>query len=140
MLYIENHDVKEHILEGNFGLEKESLRIKKDGTLSHSPHPFTDDTHIVKDFCENQTEINTSVHTSAKEAIEELEFHNRRIYERLESLPEREYLWLFSNPPYIENESDIPVAVFGGIEVSKTAYREYLSTKYGRYKMTLFLF
>lgn len=136
MLHIENHDVKEHILEGNFGLEKESLRIKKDGTLSHSPHPFTDDTHIVKDFCENQTEINTSVHTSAKEAIEELEFHNRRIYERLGSLPEREYLWLFSNPPYIQNESDIPVAVFEGIEVSKTAYREYLSTKYGRYKMT----
>ena len=128
--------VKEHILEGNFGLEKESLRIKKDGTLSHSPHPFTDDTHIVKDFCENQTEINTSVHTSVKEAIEELEFHNRRIYERLGSLPEREYLWLFSNPPYIQNESDIPVAVFEGTHVSKTAYREYLSTKYGRYKMT----
>ncbi|MDE6435815.1 MAG: hypothetical protein K2L07_16515 [Lachnospiraceae bacterium] len=136
MLHIENHDVKKRILEGNFGLEKESLRIKKDGMLSHSPHPFTDDTHIVKDFCENQTEINTSVHTSAKEAIEELEFHNRRIYERLESLPEREYLWPFSNPPYIENESDIPVAVFEGIEVSKTAYREYLSAKYGRYKMT----
>lgn len=136
MLHIENYDVKKHILEGNFGLEKESLRIKKDGALSHSPHPFPDDTHIVKDFCENQTEINTSVHTSAKGAVEELEFHNRRIYERLESLPEREYLWLFSNPPYIENESDIPVAVFEGIEVSKTAYREYLSAKYGRYKMT----
>ncbi len=136
MLHIENYDVKKHILEGNFGLEKESLRIKKDGTLSHLPHPFPDDTHIVKDFCENQTEINTSVHTSAKEAVEELEFHNRRIYERLESLPEREYLWLFSNPTYIENESDIPVAVFEGVEVSKTAYREYLSAKYGRYKMT----
>ena len=101
MLHIENHDVKENILEGNFGLEKESLRIKKDGTLSHSPHPFADDTHIVKDFCENQTEINTSVHASAKGAVEELEFHNRRIYERLKSLPEREYLWPFSNPPYI---------------------------------------
>ncbi len=136
MLHIENNDVKKRILEGNFGLEKESLRIKKDGTLSHSLHPFPDDTHIVKDFCENQTEINTSVHTSAKGAVEELEFHNRRIYERLESLPEREYLWPFSNPPYIENESDIPVAVFEGIEVSKTAYREYLSAKYGRYKMT----
>ena len=136
MLHIENHDVKKHILEGNFGLEKESLRIKKDGALSHSPHPFPDDMHIVKDFCENQTEINTSVHTSAKGAVEEVEFHNRRIYERLESLPEREYLWLFSNPPYIENESDIPVAVFEGVEVSKAAYREYLSAKYGRYKMT----
>lgn len=29
MLHIENYDVKKHILEGNFGLEKESLRIKK---------------------------------------------------------------------------------------------------------------
>ena len=136
MLHIENDDVKKRILDGNFGLEKESLRILKDGTLSHSLHPFPDDKHIVKDFCENQTEINTSVHTSAKDAIRELEFHNGRIYERLESLPEREYLWPFSNPPYIENESDIPVAVFRGIEVSKTAYREYLSAKYGRYKMT----
>ena len=108
----------------------------KDGTLSHTPHPFPDDEHIVKDFCENQTEINTSVHTSARKAIEELEFHNRRIYEKLKSLSDREYLWLFSNPPYIENESDIPIAVFEGTNVSKTSYREYLSAKYGRYKMT----
>ncbi len=136
MLHIENDDVRMHILEGNFGLEKESLRILKDGTLAHSLHPFPDDAHIVKDFCENQTEINTSIHTSAKEAVEELEFHNRRIYEKLKKLPDREYLWPFSNPPYIQNESDIPVAVFEGIEVSKTAYREYLSAKYGRYKMT----
>ncbi len=28
MLHIENYDVKQRILEGNFGLEKESLRIK----------------------------------------------------------------------------------------------------------------
>lgn len=136
MLHIENDYVKTHILDGNFGLEKESLRILEDGTLSHSPHPFTDDAHIVKDFCENQTEINTSVHRSVREAIKELEFHNRRIYEKLKELPDREYLWPFSNPPYIQNESDIPVAVFEGIEVSKTAYREYLSAKYGRYKMT----
>lgn len=136
MLHIENHDVRKYILEGNFGLEKESLRILKDGTLSHSPHPFADDAHIVKDFCENQTEINTSVRASAREAVEELEFHNRRIFQKLESLPEREYLWPFSNPPYIHNENDIPVAVFGGVAVSKTAYREYLSAKYGRYKMT----
>lgn len=136
MLHIENEEVKKLILEGNFGLEKESLRIKSDGTLSHSPHPFAEDAHIVKDFCENQTEINTSVHTSARAAVEELEFHNRRIYQSLESLPEREYLWPFSNPPYIQNESDIPVAVFEGATVSKTAYREYLSAKYGRYKMT----
>lgn len=136
MLHIEDDAVRSRILDGNFGLEKENLRILEDGTLSHSCHPFPDDEHIVKDFCENQTEINTSVHTSVKAAIEELEFHNKRIYKRLRNLTDREYLWLFSNPPYIENERDIPVAVFEGLSVSKTVYREYLSAKYGRYKMT----
>lgn len=136
MLHIKDNMVRSKILDGNFGLEKESLRILGDGTLSHSRHPFPDDEHIVKDFCENQTEINTSVHTSVKAALEELEFHNKRIYERLKSLKDREYLWLFSNPPYIENERDIPVAIFAGLNVSKTAYREYLAAKYGRYKMT----
>lgn len=136
MLHVENKAVSSLILDGNFGLEKESLRVLEDGTLSHSFHPFPDDEHIVKDFCENQTEINTSIHTTARAAVEELEFHNKRIYEKLKGLTNREYLWLFSNPPYIENEKDIPVAVFEGISVSKTAYREYLAAKYGRYKMT----
>ncbi len=137
MLHIENDTVKNQILDGKFGLEKESLRILADGSLSHSPHPFPeDDEHIVKDFCENQTEINTSVHDYAKDAIKELKLHNGRIYEKLKSLPKREYLWPFSNPPYIRNESDIPVALFEGAMVSKAAYREYLSAKYGRYKMT----
>ena len=136
MLHIENEFIKKYILDGNFGLEKESLRIFEDGTFAHTLHPFPEDRHIVKDFCENQTEINTSVHVSIEETLEELEFHNQRICQKLWSLPEKEYLWLFSNPPYIENERDIPVAVFEGREVSKTAYRDYLSHKYGRYKMT----
>ena len=136
MLHIENEFIKKHILDGNFGLEKESLRIFEDGTFAHRLHPFPKDRHIVKDFCENQTEINTSVHASIEETLEELEFHNQRICQKLWSLPEKEYLWPFSNPPYIENERDIPVAVFEGREVSKTAYRDYLSHKYGRYKMT----
>lgn len=136
MLHIEKDSIREHILEGNFGLEKESLRVLEDGTFSHTPHPFPDDAHIVKDFCENQTEINTSVHDSAEKAVAELEFHNGRIYDKLQSFPEKELLWPFSNPPYIESEKDIPVAVFEGERVSKAVYREYLSEKYGRYKMT----
>lgn len=136
MLHVENEYIKEHILEGGFGLEKESLRVLGDGTFAHTAHPFPKDDHIVKDFCENQTEINTSVHTSIEGAVEELAFHNERIFDKLQSLPEKEYLWPFSNPPYIENERDIPVAVFDGAYVSKMAYREYLSSKYGRYKMT----
>lgn len=136
MLHIENNYIKDHLLDGNFGLEKESLRVLEDGTFSHTLHPFPDDAHIVKDFCENQTEINTDVHPSIKDAMKELQFYNRRIYEKLQTLEQKEYLWLFSNPPFIQKEDDIPVAVFGGTHVSKTSYRNYLSEKYGRYKMT----
>lgn len=136
MLHIENEYIKTHLLDGYFGLEKESLRVLENGTFSHTLHPFPEDKHIVKDFCENQTEINTSVHTSIKGAVEELDFHTHRIYDKLQSLPQKEYLWPFSNPPYIENEGDIPVALFQGASASKTVYRDYLSDKYGRYKMT----
>lgn len=136
MLHIEDESIKEHILDGCFGLEKEGLRVLENGKLSHTLHPFPGDRHIVKDFCENQTEINTAVHHSIREAVAELQFHSRRIYEKLQKLPQKEYLWPFSNPPYIEDEGDIPVAVFEGENVSKTAYRDYLSEKYGRYKMT----
>lgn len=136
MLHIENNYIKEHILDGNFGLEKESLRVLENGTFAHTLHPFPEDVHIVKDFCENQTEINTSVHDSIKGAVDELKFHNSRIYGKLQSFDQKEYLWPYSNPPYIENEKDIPVALFDGNYVSKTLYRDYLSNKYGRYKMT----
>lgn len=99
MLHIEKEAVRAQIFDGNFGLEKESLRILENGKLSHSPHPFPDDEHIVRDFCENQTEINTSVHTSVKGALDELTFHTKRIQTKLQTLPQREYLWPFSNPP-----------------------------------------
>ena len=135
MLHIEDEKVKQHILDGHFGLEKESLRVLDNGKFAHTPHPFPEDAHIVKDFCENQTEINTGVHDSIRDAVEELRFHSCRIQKRLQELPQREYLWMFSNPPYIENERDIPVALFEGEHVSKTAYRDYLSDKYGRYRM-----
>lgn len=135
MLHIENDTVRQHLLEGHFGLEKESLRILENGKFAHTRHPFPDDAHIVKDFCENQTEINTGVHDSIAEAVEELTFHSGRILASLQARSPREYLWPFSNPPYIENERDIPVALFEGENVSKTMYRDYLSDKYGRYKM-----
>ena len=136
MLHIENHFIKEHLLDGNFGLEKESLRITEDGHFSHSKHPFPNDPNIVRDFSENQTEINTGVHQSPEGALEELLTHTHKIQDALLSLPVKEYLWPFSNPPYIQNELDIPIAQFTGAEASKTEYREYLSKKYGRYRMT----
>ena len=136
MLQIEDTYIRNHILDGLFGLEKEGLRVLGDGTFSHTEHPFGDNDVIVRDFCENQTEINTGVHPTAQAAVEELYRHTLTIQETVRDLPVQEYLWPFSNPPYIRNENDIPVASFAGMEQFKTVYRDYLSDKYGRYKMT----
>lgn len=137
MLHAKNPEVRTLLLKGNFGLEKESLRIDKRGYLAHTSHPFPENEHIVRDFCENQTEINTPVAKSAEDAVASLGYFTREILRTLDGLPDKEYLWPFSNPPYIRDEDDIPVAKFDGILSSKTEYREYLSDRYGRYKMTL---
>ena len=136
MLHVEEEEVRLHLLEGNFGLEKESLRVLGDGSFAHTEHPFPEDNYIVCDFSENQSEINTGVHKSASGAMRELKEHHDRLIRALQARPQKEYLWPSSNPAFIRDEDDIPIALFAGRHVSKTKYREYLSDKYGRYKMT----
>lgn len=134
MFHIEQTSVKDLLLTGNFGLEKESLRIDHQGYLAHSIDPFVGHKNIVKDFAECQCEINTNVCSSAEKAIEELYEHTKFILKTLEA--KGEYLWPFSNPPYIRSEKDIPVAIFENAK-DKEDYRHYLSNRYGRYKMSL---
>lgn len=136
MLHIESYDIRKCLLQGKFGLEKEGLRVYEDATMSHTPHPFPDDSHITRDFSENQTEINTCAEPSAEGAVLALEAYNRQIQKKIGTLERPEYIWPFSNPPYLAGEDDIPIAQFTGPLASKTAYREYLSGRYGRYKMT----
>ncbi len=137
MLNIKNEKIRSLLFEGWFGLEKEGLRVTEDGRFSHTAHPFMGNPHIVRDFSENQTEINTTIYDNAKDAIAALEYYTKIINETLSKLPEKEYLWCFSNPPFIEKEADIPIAQFYEDNASKTTYREYLSDRYGRYKMSL---
>ena len=131
MLHTNNDKVRSLLLKGNFGLEKESLRITRDGNFALSLHPFPDNPNIVYDFCENQTEINTDVAPSAEEAQKLLAFHTRQIHRKLVSLDEPEYMWPFSNPPFIPNEHDIPIAHHN----IKAEYSE--GNRYGRYMMSL---
>lgn len=137
MLHIQNPAVRAHLFEGGFGLEKENLRVTPDGYFAQTPHPFPPSPHITRDFCENQTEINTPVRASAHAALTALQEATRRIQTTLAALPQPELLWPFSAPPYIRSEGDIPIARFTGADSPKTAYREQLALRYGRYKMTL---
>ena len=136
MLHTKEWKVARHLGTGMVGLEKESLRITPDGYMAMTRDPFKDDPHIVRDFCENQTEINTPALGSVKEAVEFLARYTRKIRKALADLREPELLWPCSNPPYIRNESDIPIARYEGPDREKTEYRNYLAGRYGKYMMT----
>ena len=102
--------------------------------MAQTPHPFPPDhPRIVRDFCENQTEINTGVHATAEAAVEDLKGIDAAI--RAVIAQREEYLWTNSNPPPTLAEDKIVPAKFDGPLAGKSAYREYLATKYGKQLM-----
>lgn len=125
-----------YMFDGHFGIEKESLRVDQKGYLAHTNHPFMDISNIDRDFCENQIEIITDVCDSVDEVYEQLTYFHNIAVKRLYNLEEgKEYVWNFSNPPYVKGEVDIPIARFDGNLRGKEIYREYLASKYGKKKM-----
>lgn len=117
------------IFDGGFGLERETLRITENGRLAQTSHPFTESS-LERDFCENQLEIITPVCKSTDEALEKLGELSDYAEQRLEE--QGEYLWLYSNPPRIENEDEIPIARFDGEKMHKSEYRVNLERRYGK--------
>ncbi len=116
--------------KGSFGIERETLRIDSNGRLAQTPHPFGEDERLTRDFCENQTEIVTPVCQSIDEAMEklsELDTKARKILSEND-----ESFWLYSNPPRIENEDEIPIANFIGEHSGKRLYRDQLERRYGK--------
>ena len=83
MLHAGDPKVRSLLLKGQFGLEKESLRITREGRMAHTPHPFPEDARITRDFCENQTEINTPVMQDAHETVTALHRYTCRIQKKL---------------------------------------------------------
>ena len=124
-----------HLFEGNFGIERETLRVNSFGRLAQTPHPFGEDKHITRDFCENQIELVTPVCSSIKEALASLAALDERVQAVLKA--NGEHLWLYSNPPHFDSEDEIPIADFNGDHAAKRSYREYLEQKYGK-KLMLF--
>lgn len=131
-LHYRDPKIRPHLFEGNFGLEKESLRVlRSDAQFARTRHPFSSP-NIVQDFAENQTEINTDVWPDWKGALNQC---RQLTIEMLNTLQDQnETLWPFSNPPAFASESSIPMMQSGSDQAIE--YREYLSERYGRRKMT----
>ena len=128
--------IKRNIHKGEFGLEKESLRIDCNGFLSHTKHPIEEHRYITRDFCENQIELITDVFDNVDDVLQHLKQLQTGVLQTLQQLETgKELLWPFSNPPYVKGEEDIPIAQFEEAQQEKTQYRHYLAEKYGKRKM-----
>ena len=129
---LDNAIIREHIRQAEFGIERESLRVNADGTLTQTPHPFEEHKNIDRDFCENQIEIIGDVFSDPQKLNEQLIALQRYINTKLRE--NDELLWPFSNPPRITGEEEIPVAEYKGSQQNKSVYRHYLAQKYGKIK------
>ena len=122
------------------GIEKESLRVRPDGTLATTPHPAllgSALTHpsITTDFSESQLELITGVHESAKGCLEELTQIHQFVYRAIGN----EVLWCASMPCRLPADDAIPIGRYGSSNVgrAKTVYRTGLSHRYGRRMQTI---
>lgn len=117
------------------GIEKESLRVRPDGTLATRPHPpalgsALTHPHITTDFSEVQLELITGVHSTTEACLNELKYLHQFVCRHIGD----EVLWCASMPCDLPDENAIPIARFGRSNVgrAKTVYRIGLSHRYGR--------
>lgn len=122
------------------GVEKESLRIGKDGYLSQKSHPLglgsaLSNRFVTTDFSEALLEFVTPAFASTWEALRFLCDIHQFTYARLDD----EMLWAASMPCRLPDDADIPLAQYGSSNVGqmKTIYRRGLGLRYGRHMQTI---
>jgi len=122
------------------GVEKESLRVRPDGTLATTPHPpalgsALKHPRITTDFSESQPELITGVHESPEGCERELAEIHQAVYRAIGD----ELLWASSMPCRLPPEEDIPIGRFGRSNIGrmKTVYRTGLAHRYGRRMQTI---
>ncbi len=124
------------VLRGSkLGLEKEGLRVTREGRISQRPHPLALGaalTHpsITTDFSEALLELITPPSDGAPEALAALAETESFVHRHLED----ELIWSASMPCRLETDSEIPIACYGRSDAGlrKHIYRRGLAHRYGR--------
>lgn len=135
------HRIPPSSLRGSkLGLEKEGLRVTRDGRISGLPHPLelgSALTHpcITTDFSEALLEVITPPSQSALEALGALDETESFVHRHLGD----ELIWPASLPCRLDAEAEIPIACYGrsDIGMAKHIYRRGLALRYGRMMQTI---
>jgi glutamate--cysteine ligase len=117
------------------GVEKESLRVAADGSLSTQEHPIglgsaMTNRYITTDFSEAQLEFVTPAFETTWETLHCVCDIHQFTYSQLGE----EMLWPASMPCRVPADDEIPLARYGPSNVGqmKTIYRSGLGYRYGR--------
>ncbi|MEM5384046.1 glutamate--cysteine ligase [Paraburkholderia phymatum] len=129
---------RDALMRGLRGIEKESLRVTRDGRLALSAHPTALGsalTHpsLTTDYSEALLEIITATEPDVAATLERLDELHRYVYAALDR--QREILWNQSMPGLLPDTDDgIPIAHYGTSSVGrrKYVYRVGLGLRYGR--------
>ena len=124
------------------GIERESLRMQRNGFLSQGGHPKAlgsalTHPHITTDYSEALMEFITPPKPSIPDALNYLRDIHAVVHRHLE---DDEKLWPLSMPCMLdEDEESIPLAQYGtsNIGLFKTLYRRGLGVRYGRRMQTI---
>lgn len=117
------------------GLEKESLRVTRDGHVAQTPHPAALGSAlchpwITTDYSEALLEFVTPPHFEIQPVLDCLHDIHCYTYQNLDS----ELLWATSMPCIVGGDASIPIADYGSSNVGwmKHVYRRGLDWRYGR--------
>ena len=128
-----------HLLsQGDFGLEKENLRIDKDGKLALTPHPAifgdkSENQYITTDFSESQMELITPPLPSIDAVYEFMQTLHNVVSNELGD----EMLWPQSLPPILPTENQIPIAQYNDTSKELEDYRNAISEVYGKHRQMI---
>ena len=117
------------------GLEKETLRVSPQGSISQTPHPLQlgaalTNPYVTTDYSEALLELVTPPCDSVASAMAFLSETQKFVFTKLDD----EILWATSMPCVVAGETSIPIAQFGSSNAGmmKTVYRRGLGHRHGR--------
>lgn len=117
------------------GVEKESLRVKQDGSISQKDHPQAlgsalTHPYITTDYSEALTEFITPPFNRIRETLDFLRDTQQFVYQHLDN----EHLWATSMPCVVHGETSIRIAEYGtsNTGMMKHIYRRGLGHRYGK--------
>lgn len=121
--------------QGLRGIERETLRVDKDGELARTPHPAAlgsalTNPQITTDYAEALLEFITPAEHDVSVTLHRLDAIHRFAYSKMNG----EMLWSESMPCELPPDEDIEIAWYGesNLGMLKHVYRRGLALRYGK--------